>query len=57
MSMSKLEYLKKYISPDIQKDNKKMKKKKLKPVVKGKGGIKIIDEEIDLKRIAAGFQN
>jgi len=57
MSMSKLEYLKKYMSPDTQKDNKKMKKKKLKPVLKGKGGIKIIDEEIDLKRIAAEFQN
>ena len=37
MSMSKLEYLKKYMSPDTQKDNKKMKKKKLKPVLKGKG--------------------
>merc|ERR1712071_393406 len=59
-SMSKLEYLKKYMSPassSSKKDEKKSKKKKLKPVLKGKGGIKIIDEEIDLKRIAAEFQN
>merc|ERR1712071_516297 len=59
-SMSKLEYLKKYMSPassSSKKDEKKSKKKKLKPVLKGKGGIKIIDEEIDIRKIAAGYEN
>merc|ERR1712071_301882 len=57
-SMSKLEYLKKYMSPassSSKKDEKKSKKKK--PVLKGKGGIKIIDEEIDIRKIAAGYEN
>ncbi|KZS04391.1 Protein BUD13 [Daphnia magna] len=53
--LSKLEYLKKYMSSSKQEENK-VKKKKLKPLLKAKGGIKIVDEEIDLKKIAAGYE-
>ncbi|KAI9557575.1 hypothetical protein GHT06_017403 [Daphnia sinensis] len=53
--LSKLEYLKKYMSSSKKEENK-VKKMKLKPLLKAKGGIKIVDEEIDLKKIAAGYE-
>ncbi|XP_046440422.1 BUD13 homolog isoform X2 [Daphnia pulex] len=53
--MSKLEYLKKYMSSSKKEENK-VKKKKLRPLLKAKGGIKIVDEEIDLRKIAAGYE-
>ncbi|XP_057366904.1 BUD13 homolog [Daphnia carinata] len=54
--LSKLEYLKKYMSSSKKEEEKKVKKKKLKPLLKAKGGIKIVDEEIDLRKIAAGYE-
>ena len=52
-NLSKLEYLKKYMS--APKNEELMKKKeKLRPIVKAKNGIRIIDDDIDMKKIKPG---
>ena len=54
-NLSKLEYLKKYMS--APKNEELMKKKeKLRPIVKAKNGIRIIDDDIDMKKIKPGYE-